>query len=329
MPTRMPLCCAFGMFLQLMTSIAHRVEEDIQRLAERMGVSGQRNSEPTEQQQQQQPQPNAAAAAVAAAAASAGADLPPLSNGGLDLQLLQRLADSGSITTPLDTDTPHDEDTAHTSGTRRPQQQQQEQQDCSQQAHLQDGGDIVSEVQSGPKRRRITAAAVAGTVDASSEGAVDGNHDATAVPASRADQLDSAVAETARSAQQQQLEQLEAVPQADLAAADAPQQQQQRLPAVTPLVPYHRCSATGCNSVDEQSQYQQQQQLQQLDQLQPTASISGCSSCARQGSIMRQTQVALTTWRHLQSTASTPSTVVPNYGLLHQSATVRTESSAV
>lgn len=60
---------------ELMTSIAHRVEEDIQRLAERMGVSGQRASEPTQQalQQQQQQQDGAAAAQWRAGSESAAA----------------------------------------------------------------------------------------------------------------------------------------------------------------------------------------------------------------------------------------------------------------
>jgi phage-related tail fiber protein len=54
-------------------------------------------------------------------------------------------------------------------------------------------------------------------------------------------------------------------------------------------------------------------------------------SCGHQASIMRQTQVALTTWRHLQSTASTPSTVMqgsaqPNY---NASEAALTASSAV
>jgi hypothetical protein len=58
--------------------------------------------------------------------------------------------------------------------------------------------------------------------------------------------------------------------------------------------------------------------------------VPSCSACARHGSIMRQTQVALTTWQHLQSTASTPSTVIPGPHMHHgASVTVLTESSAV
>jgi hypothetical protein len=54
-------------------------------------------------------------------------------------------------------------------------------------------------------------------------------------------------------------------------------------------------------------------------------------SCAREASIMRQTQVALTTWRHLQSTASTPSTVMQGTGQPTHTATetALTASSAV
>lgn len=56
------------------------------------------------------------------------------------------------------------------------------------------------------------------------------------------------------------------------------------------------------------------------------------TSCAREASIMRQTQVALTTWRHLQSTASTPSTVMQGGAggvVQHATETARTASSAV
>jgi hypothetical protein len=54
-------------------------------------------------------------------------------------------------------------------------------------------------------------------------------------------------------------------------------------------------------------------------------------SCAREASIMRQTQVALTTWRHLQSTASTPSTVMQGTGqpTYNATETALTASSAV
>jgi hypothetical protein len=58
---------------------------------------------------------------------------------------------------------------------------------------------------------------------------------------------------------------------------------------------------------------------------------SNSSLCAHEATIMRQTQVALTTWRHLQSTAITPSTVlqgsVPHYP--HGADGALTASSAV
>lgn len=285
--------------LQLMTSIAHRVEEDIQRLAERMGVSGQKCSEPT-QQQQHAPQTNSAAAAPLAG-------LSQLAHGDVDLQLLHELADSGSITTPSDTDVSHEADTAHNSGSKRPLQEQQ-QQACSQQAHLQEDDSEAGESESAAKRRRLSDATVAEAAVEGCRPVIESTADANAA---------GIAAEAAAVTDVHHTQEPEA-------AAPAAQQQQ-----AVPLLTLRRCSSTGCNADSEQQQQQQPQHAERLAAVQQHTSLAGCSSAARQGSIMRQTQVALTTWRHLQSTASTPSTVMPNSRLLHRSATACTESSAV
>jgi hypothetical protein len=349
-----------------MTSIAHRVEEDIQRLAERMGVSGQRASEPTEQplaQQQQQQQHDAAvadkaaaAAAVAAAAAAAAAsaaEVPlQLPNGGLDLQLLQQLADSGSVTSQSDTDgTKDEEDTAaHSGSTKRTkgaaaQQQsqpqdglnQQQLQECSQQVHMHDKGTVSEVVQGEPKRRKLgwqgsvtgpSDAAMAGAAAAAIAAAANGggSYAAAANAAVGGEQL------TEQPRQQQQAAVAAAADQHVVATVHAqqppPQQQQvfaEPLPPIACLLP-QRCSSTGCATGSEQ----QSHSLAASEAAAAAAAAASCSACARHGSIMRQTQVALTTWQHLQSTASTPSTVIPGPHPHHgATVTVLTESSAV
>eukprot|EP00879_Flechtneria_rotunda_P001036 GHRR01001173.1.p1 GENE.GHRR01001173.1~~GHRR01001173.1.p1 ORF type:complete len:455 (+),score=188.02 GHRR01001173.1:332-1696(+) len=296
---------------ELMTSIAHRVEEDIQRLAERMGVSGQRTSEPTQQQQQQAAQGSQAAAAVVAAA---GNGLQQLGSSGLDLELLQRLVDSTSFTTPSDTDVTSRDEGAAVYSCRKQHQQGQ----CSQDADLQDKG-TMSEVQSGMKRKRCDAAGeLPEPFGEQRQGSSPGHTWAAATQAGVAD------------GQQQ--------PQPVLQLQSDPQQQFQEQQALEPcltLAP-HRCSRTGSGVAN----YHQQQAGAGCN---PNAAAlsspgspgaasaavaGGCSNCARQGSILRQTQVALTTWRHLQSTASTPSTVVPGPAALLHASTALTESSA-
>jgi hypothetical protein len=352
-----------------MTSIAHRVEEDIQRLAERMGVSGQRASEPTEQalaQQQQQQQQDgaladkaAAAAAVAAAAAAAAAsaaEVPlQLPNGGLDLQLLQQLADSGSVTSQSDTDaTKEEEDTAAHSGSTKRQslqqqellqqqgeasQQQQLLQECSQQAHMHDRGTVSEVVQGEPKRRRLGGqCSVSGPNNAALAGAAAAAvaaHDVAAAGAAGSSAAAAAAAGdgSGQRDEQQQVQQ-QAAENVGAAAQQEPRQQQQQqqvfaepLPPIARLLP-QRCSSTGCAAGSEQQQHSHSHSHAAAA---AAAAAAPCSVCARHGSIMRQTQVALTTWQHLQSTASTPSTVIPGPHAHHHGAsvTVLTESSAV
>jgi hypothetical protein len=353
-----------------MTSIARRVEEDIQRLSEHMGLPTQRASEPSNQQALRHPAQQgserlgapstgaAAMAAAAAAAAAAGAGgstaAGPMGHEAeLDLQLMRQLAaESGSQTSRSDEDESAEQDTCAS---------KQQQQPCSQQANLQQapGGDEdPGEVQSAPKRRRAAPREGLNPL-VGAAGSAYGLHPAAQPAAAHAALVACQHAPAAAGAgvvlgarcpagiehqgssnhrvpaqQQQQLQEL---------ADEAQQQPDQHVAAAA--VETAAAATAGVELQDELG-------MQDCAGLQDDISMQGPGvampaqsgsrsgsgladsgeaaggSCARQASIMRQTQVALTTWRHLQSTASTPSTVMQGQGY-NQSEAALTASSAV
>lgn len=337
---------------ELMTSIAQRVEFDIQRLAERMGVSTPRRSEPSQQQQlataavaAQRPQhhqhvaseeqqgatpragagantalaaamaaPGAAAAAggntsgvsaaagglaaaAAAAAAMAAGDqdfqlLPNVNVDGLDMQLLRQLAaESESMTSRSEGDGTAELDTCAS----RQRRTVDGPHSGSQQAHLQqhaagddDDAHQQPEVESGSaKRRRLLVEQPDEAAKACGGGGTHAAAAAAATPASSAQPAPPSAAAPAAAAAPG----VAATSDCVATSGEAQQEVQQ--------------AAAACPRHDDEPQ-----QAQPVAATATAAGGDAPGSCAHEASIMRQTQVALTTWRHLQSTASTPSTVV-------------------
>lgn len=313
--------------------------------------------------------PASAVAATAAAAAARGAsgsgpgqEMPEY---GLDLQLLRQLAaDSGSQTSRSD-----DPSAAQDTCASRQQQEQPCSQQANLQQPVAVADEDHLEVQSALKRRRLNPAEQPAASPAAAGNAGARSPAAAEAAAAAATQQPGASPGVQQGAGQQQRRQAGAERSPEAADADVPVVLTHMCPSSAEH--RVSCSGTspprqqspGCG---EQLQLQQEGQnvasgagvgsgaaaaadaagvaaaAGQQEQHGMHAFVEGDGhdgddsgtaggTCAREASIMRQTQVALTTWRHLQSTASTPSTVMQGTGQPNCNATetALTASSAV
>lgn len=289
-----------------MTSIAHRVEEDIRSLAERMGLSMPQQLPP-------------------AAMGGAGTRSSILSNHGLDLELLHRLADSESFNTlgseQDDSGTYDDSEAANDAAVTD---------NLHSAAAIKVSGSSSDLLQ--PCKRHKGEGSVTGPA-----ACMDGDVITASMPPKAAQQAQHQQVKQQSPCDQQHAQQLSVQAGANAAGtADASASHQQAAPSTHPApVPVqcvvavptaaHTCQqlmsmGNGCVPADAA-----------VHDHDVTSDDDDCAGdgvgvVLRQGSIMRQTQVALTTWEHLKTSSSTPSTVIATHNTA-RSNTVMSESS--
>lgn len=253
-----------------MSDIAMRVDEDIRQLSQRMGIvhhagigaSGPGATPPMPHGGVGPLSGTAAGAAQPAASSSALSHAGMGAGGGVDLQLLQRLADD----TDSDSDTTERERCSGSGFLATTGGGAGDSPRAGKRAH----GDSSSPQREGGDAKRGRPAGAAAAAGAEGGGASDADLgcDASGGQAAAAPAVEAL--------------------QAEQLAAQQAEQQQVAAPAAC------------CEAVAEDAACGPE--------------CGGMYCAARRGSILRQTQVALTTWAYLKTNASTPSTLIAEPG---------------